>query len=90
MKVKTYRTFSCPKCGSKDIIVKENATSIVLYCNNCKRLLKAYNKKPPADLIDRKVLMNIIKGDQRPVMYDGAQEVDWIMECIEKAPVVKR
>lgn len=40
------------------------------------------------DLISRQALLAEIKGPNRPDIYDGAEEVDWIMECIDKAAAV--
>ena len=36
-----------------------------------------------ADIIDRQALIAKINGPDRPEIYDGAQEVEWIMECIQ-------
>ena len=40
------------------------------------------------DLISRQALLAEIKGPKRPEIHDGAQEADWIMECISKATAV--
>jgi hypothetical protein len=40
-----------------------------------------------SDLISRKALLEEIKnGTNKPAIYDGAQEANWIMECINKLP----
>ena len=41
-----------------------------------------------SDLISRQAVYEEIKhGKNRPKIYDGAQEVDWIMECINQVPI---
>lgn len=41
-----------------------------------------------SDLISRNAVFEEIKhGKNRPKIYDGAQEVDWIMECINQVPI---
>lgn len=40
------------------------------------------------DLISRKSLLEEIKnGKDKPKIYDGMQEVSWINECIQNAPI---
>lgn len=39
--------------------------------------------------IDRGDLINRIYGPERPEIYDGAQEVDWIVRCIKEAPDIR-
>lgn len=39
-----------------------------------------------ADVIDRTTLLAKINGPERPEINDGAQEVEWIMKCIQDAP----
>lgn len=38
------------------------------------------------DLISREALLQRITGPERPEIYDGAQEVEWIERCIREAP----
>lgn len=39
-----------------------------------------------SELINRPALLEEIKnGKDKPEIYDGSQEVDWIMQCINKA-----
>lgn len=41
------------------------------------------------DLISREALLEeIVNGKNKPEIYDGAQEVDWMMHCISTAPAV--
>ena len=39
-----------------------------------------------ADIIDRQALIAKINGPDRPEICDGAEEVEWIMECIQGKP----
>lgn len=41
------------------------------------------------DLISRSALLEeIAHGKNKPEIYDGAQEADWMMHCISTAPAV--
>ena len=41
------------------------------------------------DLISREALLEeIAHGKNKPEIYDGAQEADWIMDCITMSPAV--
>lgn len=37
-------------------------------------------------LIEKEALLERIYGPERPEIYDGAEEVGWIMKCISEAP----
>ena len=39
-----------------------------------------------ADLISRAALTERINGSERPEIFDGAQEAEWIARCIREAP----
>ena len=41
------------------------------------------------DHIDRAALLARIEGPERPEINDGAEEVDWILKCLQEAPTVK-
>ena len=38
------------------------------------------------DLISREALLQRINGPERPEICDGAQEAEWIEQCIQEAP----
>lgn len=39
-------------------------------------------------LIDLDALWARIYGEERPEMYDGMDEVSWINQCLEDAPII--
>lgn len=41
----TLKTYSCPKCGSKDLFTKKSSTHTGLYCGDCGSWIKWVSKK---------------------------------------------
>ena len=41
------------------------------------------------DLIDREALLGRIYGPERPEICDGAEEADWILQCLREAPAIE-
>jgi len=47
---------------------------------------EAKTQPQSTDYIDRHQLLQRIDGSERPEIYDGSDEVDWILQCIKEAP----
>ena len=47
---------------------------------------KSGNENDMNDLISREALLQRINGPERPEIYDGAQEAEWIERCIRETP----